>query len=289
MAIQAFRDITYTEFDGSLGGNDIIFAGAGDDLIDARGIGSRLISAGSGNDSILLGAGNALVIPGSGDDVILSDISSFLSYVDAQEQPFQLAIGPGGGCIMAGVISFGQAIITGGLGPNFIAVASLRAELEGTVGVDSATILTGTGNDTVLTLGTNSLIRSGAGDDLLFSGAGDDVLYAGRGNDVINLRGGTVTPPNALLNSSFLEASFLSAEVEIQGGGSDTVYLGGGEDTVVLGSSGFAKIYGFGLDDHLDLSGLEANFIHRGHDTLVNVANHTLAVLKGYTDQVGLV
>ena len=83
-------------------------------------------------------------------------------------------------------------------------------------------------------------------------------------------------------------ASFLSAEVEVQGGGNDTVYLGRGEDIVVLGSSGFAKIYGFGSNDQLDLGGLEANFIHTEHDTFVNVANQTLAVLKGYTGQVEL-
>ncbi|MBD2026810.1 hypothetical protein [Leptolyngbya sp. FACHB-711] len=277
-----------TFFDGRFDSDNIVLGGVGDDLLDASGTGNRFINAGSGNDSILLGAGNTLILPGAGDDVILSDVSSLSSYFNAQGQPFQLAIGPGGGCIMAGIISFGNAVITGGVGPNFIAVSSLRATLGGTIGADTATILTGVESDTIITLGTNSVITSGAGDDLLFSGLGGDVIHAGNGNDVVNLRGGTVTPPDILLNSRFLESSFLGAEVEIQAGSSDTVYLGRGSDTVILGSSGFASIYEFGFDDQLDLGRLAASFSRAGRDTIVNAANQTIAVLKGYTGQVGL-
>jgi hypothetical protein len=60
-------------------------------------------------------------------------------------------------------------------------------------------------------------------------------------------------------------------------------------DTVILGSSSFAAIYGFGSNDRLNASGLNASFRHVGNDTLISSSGGYLGILKGYTGSVNLV
>jgi hypothetical protein len=51
----------------------------------------------------------------------------------------------------------------------------------------------------------------------------------------------------------------------------------------------YITINGFGQDDRLNVSGLNASFIRRGNDTLINAGSQSLEILKGYSGSVGLV
>jgi Ca2+-binding RTX toxin-like protein len=78
-------------------------------------------------------------------------------------------------------------------------------------------------------------------------------------------------------------------EYAVVGGGDDTVYLDSGADKVILGSTGLATIYGFGNNDLLDVTGLNATLTKSGGNTLIKSAGNTIGILKGYTGSVGLV
>ncbi|MBC6429505.1 hypothetical protein FM036_00915 [Nostoc sp. HG1] len=227
-----------------------------------------------------------MVSTGSGNDVITTTDAGFgalLSYVFPEEglgKPYKQVIDAGNGNNQIELFVYGKTSITTGSGQDFVLAASF---IENALNADSVDVLTGSGNDTVITLDTKSLINTGAGNDLVVAGAGDDTIYTGSGRDVINLRGGTFSIPSPVNN-----LGFFGSEVIVQGGGNDTVYLESGNDKVILGSSGFATIYGFGKNDRLDVSGLNATFTRMGHDTLISSGSNSLGILKEYTSSVGL-
>ncbi len=255
-------------------------AGSGDDIFYLSGFANRTINAGKGNNLILLGSGDANIKTSSGNDVISSELSILTYIFDTNLPSYNQTINAGNGDNQIAVVPYGETTIRTGSGDDFILAA-------GVPNSSSATIFAGNGNNTIVTNDTNSIIRSGSGDDLIFAGSGNDTIYGGNGNDVINLRGETVCLPNPLSTDTNLFGSSL----EVTGGGNDTVYLDQGKDTdtIILGSSGFAAIYGFGCNDRLNVSGLNASFSQVGNDTLICSSGGSLGILKGYTGSVNLV
>ncbi|MEH2048922.1 calcium-binding protein [Nostoc sp.] len=254
-------------------------AGSGDDIFYLSGFANRTINAGKGNNLILLGSGDANINTGSGNDVISSD-ASILTYIfDAKLPSYNQTIKAGNGDNQIAVVPYGETTIQTGSGDDFILAAGISNS-------SSATIFAGNGNNTIVTNDTNSTIRSGSGNDLIFAGSGDDTIYSGNGNDVINLRGETVCLPNSLSK----DTNLFGSSIEVRGGGNDTVYLDRGRDTdtIILGSSGFATIYGFGSNDRLNVTGLNASFSQRGNDTLISSCSGSLGIIKGYTGSVNL-
>ena len=255
-------------------------SGSGDDIFSLSGFANRTINAGNGNNLILLGSGDANINTGSGNDIITSEISILTYIFDAGLSSYNQTIKAGNGDNQIAVVPYGETTVQAGGGNDFILAAGISNS-------SFAKIFAGNGNNTIITSDTNSTIRSGSGDDLIFAGSGNDTIYGGNGNDVINLRGETVCLPNPLST----DTNLFGSSIEVTGGGNDTVYLGQEKDTdtVVLGSSGFAAIYGFGCNDRLNVSGLNASFSRVGNDTLISSCGGSLGILKGYTGSVNLV
>ncbi len=253
-------------------------AGSGDDIFSLSGFANRTINAGKGNNLILLGSGDANINTGSGNDVITSELSIATYIFSGSDLPsYNQTIKAGNGDNQIAVVPYGETTIQTGSGNDFILTAGISNS-------SSANIFAGNGNNTIVTTDTNSTIRSGSGDDLIFAGSGDDTIFGGNGNDVINLRGETIFLPHPLST----DTNLFGSSIEVTGAGNDTVYLGQGRDTdtVILGSSSFAAIYGFGSNDRLNVSGLNASFRHIGNDTLISSSGGSLGILKGYTGSV---
>lgn len=247
------------------------------------------MDAGGGHNRIYLAAGNAKIFAGSGNDVVTTTpevgLPELIAYLRQGGAPYSQKIDLGNGENQIVLSMFGQTQVNTGSGKDFVLLDSVLARLAGIVNQDSVKIETGSGDDTVVTLGTRSWIKTESGNDVIFAGAGDDTIEAGSGCNVINLRGGTVDLPSPVNQFS----PFRRPSVEVKGGGHDTVHLGSGQDTVVLGSGGFATIHGFGRNDRLDVSGLNASFSRQGGSTFITAGGKAIGVLQGYTGSVGLV
>jgi Ca2+-binding RTX toxin-like protein len=287
-------------FDGDASTGKIrVSAGHGDDIIDAGGIGGeRYIDAGGGNNWIYLASGKAFVSAGAGDDVVttlgggtvavaayLGLVPEFPEYFGVVGKPYKQSIDLGNGNNQIALPVFGETDVTTGSGNDFIVLSSVTGSfLGGPINQDFANIFTDGGDDTVVTLSTKSVIKTGSGNDTIYAGLGDDTIYAGAGDDVINLRGAAIQLPQPLGSLNFL-GTFTGSP----GGGNDTVDLGKGKDTVILGNAGFARIQGFGRDDRLDVTGLNASFTHSGGNTLISAGGNSIGILQGYTGPIGLV
>jgi Ca2+-binding RTX toxin-like protein len=287
-------------FDGGVSTGKIrVSAGHGDDIIDAGGIGGeRYINAGGGNNWIYLASGKAFVSAGAGDDVVTTlgvgtnSIAAYLGlvpelpeYAGVMGKPYKQSIDLGNGNNQIALPVFGETDVTTGSGNDFVVLSSVTGSfLGGPINQDFANIFTDGGDDTVVTLSTKSVIKTGSGNDTIYAGLGDDTIYAGAGDDVINLRGAAIQLPQPLGSLNFL-GTFTGSP----GGGNDTVDLGKGKDTVILGNAGFARIQGFGRDDRLDVTGLNASFTHSGGNTLISAGGNSIGILQGYTGSIGLV
>jgi Ca2+-binding RTX toxin-like protein len=253
-------------------------AGEGDDIFYLSGFADRTINAGKGNNLIFLGAGDAKIDTGSGNDIITTEASVVTYIFDSGAPSYRQNITAGNGDNQIAVIPYGQTTIKTGNGEDFIVALGIP-------GSSFVKIDAGDGNDTIITNDTNSMIQSGSGNNLIFAGSGDDTIRVGNGNNLINLRGGTV----CLSDSLSQDTNLFGSSVEATGGGNDNVYLGEGADMVILGSSGFARIYGFGCNDRLNIGGLNASFSQMGRDTLISSSSGTaLGVIKEYTGSVNL-
>ncbi|MBD2198045.1 MULTISPECIES: calcium-binding protein [Calothrix] len=272
------------------GTSSYISAGNGNNIIQVLTVDNCQINLGNGNNSIYLGTGNVSVSTGSGNDLITINIDGLFGILGDvlfdEAVPYKQIINAGNGDNLLKVAVYGETSITTGSGKDFVLATSANTQiLDKEPNLDSVDILTGSGNDTVITLGTKSFINAGTGDDLIFSGIGDDTIYTGSGRDVVNLRRQTFFAPSPIQDLEEIYAS----ETTVQGGGNDTVYLGSGHKTVILGSSGFATIYGFGKNDSLDVSGLNASFTQIGNDTLISSGGNSLGIIKEYTGSLTLV
>ncbi len=142
-----------TGIQGTVGNDDIIYAGAGNDSI----------YSGLGNDKILSGAGNDLAFGGAGNDSITGDAGNDTLNGDA-----------------------GNDTLDGGLGNDTLFGGSENDMLYGGAGSDS---LSGdAGNDTLYGGAGNDVLSGGAGVDVLNGGDGNDTLSGGAGSD--NMAGG---------------------------------------------------------------------------------------------------
>jgi Ca2+-binding RTX toxin-like protein len=288
-------------FDGGASTGKIrVSAGNGDDIIDAGGVGGdRYINAGGGNNWIYLASGKAFVSTGAGDDLVTTTLNGsgalaeylglggIPEYVGVIGPKYKQSIDVGNGNNQIALSVFGETDVKTGSGNDFVLLASAtRALLGGPANEDSVNIFTDGGNDTVVTLSTKSVIKTGSGNDTIYAGLGDDTIYAGSGDDTINLRGATVQLPQPLGSLSFIGDV---DSIPVRAGGNDTVDLGKGKDTVILGNAGFARIQGFGHDDRLDITGLNASFTRSGGNTLISAGGNSIGILQGYTGPIGLV
>lgn len=159
-----FTNLDYQE--DTVGGNDLIVGGGGNDFIYAGG-GNDNIDGGSGDDIIYGEAGNDTILGGLGDDVIQGDAN----WLDARLHGNDYIDGGEGNDKIAGL--GGNDKLFGGDGND---------ELLGGDGNDE--LFGGDGNDELFGGDGNDYLEGGSGVDELYGGEGDNTLVGGTGDDI---------------------------------------------------------------------------------------------------------
>lgn len=208
----------YTESDAGVG-NDTIYAGAGDDVVNGE----------RGNDTLYLEAGNDKAWGGEGDDTILGGVGNDLINGD-------------NGLDTVAESLHGDDFLDGGDGND---------ELYGVGGSD--TIFGGAGDDLLSgdsddqQLAGADYLNGEAGNDTLYGGGGKDILLGGLGDD--QLYGETSATPEAQQDDDFLDGGD-GNDILVGGGGADVLFGGAGADSL-YGDAGDTPASKQG-DDYLD-------------------------------------
>ena len=231
-----------------LGGADAIDGGAGDDRIDSWGT-EASITGGSGNDTLVLQAAVTVDLSASGDQTS-GDTAIATSFESVDASGLSTAVR-----------------LTGSTGSNTILGGSGADTIDGGGGADA--IDAGAGNDRVTYHGSETSVDGGAGTNTLVLATATSV----------NLGNTDQTSGDTTLVSNFqnVDASSLSAGVQITGSsgdnqitgssGSDTIHGAGGNDTVSAGAG----------DDTVDYWGTEGSIDGgTGTNTLVMKAAATV-------------
>ena len=222
-------------------GNDIIYSGASNDLIDA-GEGDNTIYSYGGNDYIKTGDGNdnihaysrnrnddlgatKQVVTGNGRDSIYTSYSNDLVIAGDGDKR---------------IYTYGGAldIVQTGNGNNYIDTAANRLLGSG----DRTMIKTGDGNNIIHTSRADDHIVTGNGNDTIYAYGGNNIIESGGGNDVIYTY-------DLDRNNDKDKINYIDA-----GAGNDTVYGTLGVDTII-GGLGDDVLYGYGGNDLFIFSG----------------------------------
>ncbi|MEQ8246256.1 MAG: VCBS domain-containing protein, partial [Alphaproteobacteria bacterium] len=153
----------------TLGGDDEIDAGSGDDTVYG-GAGDDEIDGGSGEDVLHGGAGDDEIDGGSGDDTI---------YGDAGDD--EIEAGSGDDIVYGGA---GDDEIEGDDGDDTLYGDEGDDELEGGRGND--TLYGGVGDDELEGDDGNDVLYGGAGDDEIDGDSGNDIIIGGDGADILD-------------------------------------------------------------------------------------------------------
>ena len=183
----------------NVGGANIYYAGAGNDVLYDTSAGGTALFGDSGNDEIHGGDGNDLIVGGLGDDNLFGDYANDRIY-GAQ----------------------GNDQIRGGSGNDYLYGGSGDDYLEGYLGHDQ--IEGNEGQDLILGMDGNDVIYGGADNDDIDGGEGNDTLYGGEGDDIIKGGAGIDTIQGDIGN-----------DVIDAGKNDDWVHAGKGSDTIIAG------------------------------------------------------
>ena len=234
-----FSNVQTTSSD-TIGGADVIYAGAGDDWAFA-GAGDDYVDAGRGDDVVFGQAGNDVLVGADGSDVLVGDSAS----VDD-----------------AGLS--GDDYLDGGDGND---------RLDGGKGSD--VLYGGAGNDVLLGREGDDILFGGPGTDLLIGGPGKDtyVFNRGDGTEVVQDTPADASDPEASVlvlgegvNRNSIKFRLGSLMVDL--GEGDAVHFTGFDPddpgaTPVLGAiqfaDGTAMTYQDVLDQGFDLQGTESD------------------------------
>lgn len=219
---------------GGGGGNDTLVGNAGDDIL-AGVAGADSMTGGLGADSFTLEGNDTVVdfnstegdglngVPSlaNGDSVTFTTVTGTLNLSGSLSTARFIATAAAGG-----------ATITGGAGNDSLVGAAGNDSLVGGAGAD--TLQGGNGNDT---------LTGGAGADNLQGGSGDDVLVfadaaelsadatvvGGAGTDTLRVGAGSTS--TIQLSDSDLDSITSMEVLDLQGTGSQVVYLGANANT----------------------------------------------------------
>jgi hypothetical protein len=209
--------------------------------------GDDILNAGNGNNLIIGGVGADIITGGAGNNTIIGD--------NAQIQ----FTGP----VMTNITSTDTTAATGG---NDVIVTG-NGNNQIIAGVGNDTVTTGAGNDVVVgdngtiinnpdgtlaqvssgdpTLGGNDFISTGAGNDIAIGGAGNDTVLSDAGNDILFGDGGqvTITGGGGSVTIGSLDPSFGGSDI-LNGGSGNDVIIGGAGNDVIFGTPGEDVIIG---------------------------------------------
>ncbi|MEW5891365.1 MAG: M10 family metallopeptidase C-terminal domain-containing protein, partial [Pseudomonadota bacterium] len=251
-------------------GGDIVYAGAGNDVVfgddapadlvaalsgsltDATAGASAkgdFLSAGAGDDLVLSGAENDVLVGGGGRDVLASGAGDdhVLADADLRAQNFDWTVTATGDFRLFGPTT-GDLVAADGAADS---------------------IYTGAGNDWADAGVGSDYLDLGAGNDTAFGAEGSDTLLAGEGDDRVFGDFGALGDPN-----------FAAAEQ-----GNDLLDLGAGDD-FAIGNGGADTILGGDGNDTMlgDLDTLDAQY--HGADILDGGAGEDLIDAHGGNDQI---
>ncbi|SDY89523.1 Ca2+-binding protein, RTX toxin-related [Collimonas sp. OK242] len=258
------------------GGNDTIFAGAGNDVIFLSngdnyvdtGTSNDTIFGGDGSNAIFGGSGNVLAIGGGGNDYIYGGSGK------------DMLIGHGGNNTIFGG-SGSDTIYAGSDGSNFDTFETGFNYVDG--GSGNALIFGSGGSDTLIGGSGNVTIYGGAGTEDITGGSGHDVLYGGTGTDVIRAGdGGTADNATSIYagdGSSTLYGG-LGVDAIFGGWGTDVIYAGDGGSaaaaTQIHAGNGAVTVYG-GLGTDQIAGGSGTDVLYAGDGGTADGATTVLA------------
>ncbi|MBN8530473.1 MAG: putative Ig domain-containing protein [Alphaproteobacteria bacterium] len=157
---------------------DGIVGGAGDDTIDARQGGQDVVNAGTGNDLIYgndATVGNYIMMAGDGNDTLIGGNATSV----------RIDMGNGDDSLVSGAGAFN----TGGMGAgnDTFQGSAANTTVDGSSGNDS--LAGGTGNENLFGSDGNDTISGGDGNDVIRGYYHSDSLTGGAGNDTFYCNG----------------------------------------------------------------------------------------------------
>jgi len=164
-------------FTNSASGDDTIFAGGGNDYVDAGGD-DDIVLGDAGKDTLNGGDGNDYLDGGVGDDKLWGDNGN--DYLDGGDGNDSLRGGGQDDTLLGGG---GSDQLQGGIGDDSLDGGTENDLLSGDDGND--TLLGGASDDELQGNAGNDSLDGGAGNDNLFGQEGDDTLDGGAGDDIL--------------------------------------------------------------------------------------------------------
>ena len=164
------------ETNNGAGDDDMIYSGAGNDLVFAQG-GDDFVDAGADNDVVFGEAGNDTILGQSGDDFLAGDRLSLDKSLHGDDF---IDGGDGNDKLLGGG---GSDYLMGGIGNDFLSAddGDAPVEYQGNDLLDG-----GEGNDYLIGWGGNDTLIGGAGNDILLGGSGDDTYFGVEAGDSID-------------------------------------------------------------------------------------------------------
>jgi Ca2+-binding RTX toxin-like protein len=186
----------------SLGGDDIISAGAGNDYLDG-GEGNDTLKGENGDDTVRGGSGDDVIDPGAGIDAVFGDAGNDTvvasSFTAEPSQAPRSAIDGGIGSdtfdlshVNLTSVVWGVSSQTGAITVGNYSLASVE-RLIGSAGRDSfdltnyflpVEVVAGEGDDEITGTFVSDVLRGGDGNDTIRGNNGSDQIYGDAGDDV---------------------------------------------------------------------------------------------------------
>jgi|TARA_R110000772_G_scaffold257336_2_gene374106 Ca2+-binding RTX toxin-like protein len=253
-----------------IGGANEIYAGSGNDVIEIDG--QNHVEAGSGDDYVQLNGGSSVVNVGEGDDSVLALDGSHVFDFGSGNDELVIANGshsvlftPGSGNLQVSFANSGAASIH--IGGGLVASDISLSLIDYGNGRQGAAIhLPGTG-DTIFI------------DPVLFDEVNGAVTYPLQANDPIAGLLEVRFDNDSVLDRSSLYAAFGLVH-HVDGTAGNDILSGGVEDDVIDGGAGDDEIYGLGGNDSI-IGGLGDDTVVAldGNDSITDLAgvNHITA------------
>ena len=217
--------------DTALGGDDVIDAGAGDNLV-IGGFGADTLTTGSGADIVLGDSGEARFTVG-----VIASVTTIDAASGAGDT---IRAGDGDNLVFGGL---GGDTITTGAGSDAIVGDHGRATFSGGVMAVLETIdPTAGGDDRIVAGDGDNLVFGGVGADRIVTGAGADMILGDNGRADLTLVGG-----RAVIRRLASTDPLAGGEDHIEAGGGNDYVAGGTGADVILGGDGHDVLFG----DHM--------------------------------------
>lgn len=277
----------------TIGGNDIIRAGADDDLVFG-GAGNDNIHGQGGDDVIAAGAGSDIVLGGwlLSDGQSFSDGADFINGEEGHDVIYGDNLDPSVSVYVS--VLGGDDILWGGDGNDTILGQTGHDEIDGDDGNDF--LHGGEGNDDLRGGDGNDVLTGDAGFDLIFGnsgkdelngGADDDILVGGTGDDIMRGDSGN-DDVNGEDGNDRIVGGF--GDDKMSGGNGNDVMIGGLEslvadfgDDILDGGDGNDLILG----DSGTTNPLQVSALLGGNDTIQGGPGNDKIYAMGGNDFVG--